>query len=66
MFFPEARVRVLMHGRAVDLRRSFTGPIAPTRQGLGQDPLSGHLLCFVNRRGDYLKVLYRDRTGFCL
>jgi transposase len=66
MFFPEGRVRVFVHGRPVDLRRSFTGLIALTRHGLGQDPLSGHLFCFINRRGDYLKVLYWDRTGFCL
>lgn len=66
MFFPEARVRVFVYGRPVDLRKSFTGLIALAQQGLGQDPLSGHLLVFINRRGDYLKVLYWDRTGFCL
>ena len=66
MFFPEARVRVFVYGRPVDLRKSFTGLIALAKQGLGQDPLSGHLLVFINRRGNYLKALYWDRTGFCL
>ncbi|AGA91749.1 transposase [Thioflavicoccus mobilis 8321] len=66
MFFPEGRVRVFLHGRPVDMRKSFTGLIALTQQALAQDPLSGHLFVFVNRRGDYLKILYWDRSGFCL
>jgi len=66
MFFPEGRVRVFVHGRPVDLRKSFTGLIALTQHALAQDPLSGHLFVFVNRRGDYLKILYWDRSGFCL
>jgi transposase len=66
MFFPEGQVRVFLYGRPVDLRKSFTGLYALTKNALGQDPLSGHLFVFVNRRGDYLKCLYWDRTGFCL
>ena len=66
MFFPESRVRVFVHGQAVDMRKSFTGLIALTKRALGQDPLSGHLFVFVNRRGDYLKCLYFDRSGFCI
>lgn len=66
MFFPEARIRVFVYGRPVDMRKSFTGLIALATQGLGQDPLSGHVLVFISRRGDYVKALYWDRTGFCL
>ena len=66
MFFPEGRVRVFLYGEPVDLRKSFTGLTALTKQRLGQDPLSGHLFVFVNRRGDFVKTLYWDRTGFCL
>ena len=66
MFFPEGRVRVFVQGRPVDMRKSFTGLIALTKHALKQDPLSGHLLVFVNRHGDYLKTLYWDRSGFCL
>jgi transposase len=44
MFFPEGQVRVFLYGEPVDMRKSFTGLYALTRQGLGQDPLSvsGH------------------------
>ena len=66
MFFPESRVRVFLYGQPVDMRKSFDGLVALTRRGLGQDPLSGHVFAFVNRRGNYLKALYFDRSGFCL
>jgi len=49
-------------GHAQKLHR----PFALTKQQLQQDPLTGHLFVFINRRGDYLKALYWDRTGFCL
>lgn len=66
MFFPEARVRVHLYGRPVDMRKSFDGLYALARHGLGLDPLSGHLFVFINRRATQMKVLYWDRTGFCL
>jgi transposase len=28
--------------------------------------LSGHLFAFINRRASHMKVLYWDRTGFCI
>ena len=66
MFFPEGQVRVHLYGQPVDMRKSFDGLYALTRQGLGQDPLSGRLFVFINRRATQMKVLYWDRTGFCL
>lgn len=66
MFFPEGAVRVHVYGRPVDMRKSFDGLYALTRQVLGCDPLSGELFVFINRRGTQMKVLYWDRTGFCV
>lgn len=31
-----------------------------------QDPLSGNLFAFINRRATQIKVLYFDRTGWCV
>jgi transposase len=66
MFFPEGQVRVQLYGRPVDMRRSFDGLYALTRQELGEDPMSGSLYAFINRRATQIKVLYWDRTGFCV
>jgi len=66
MFFPEGQLRVHLYGQPVDMRKSFDGLYALTRHGLRQDPLSGHLFVFINRRATQMKVLYWDRTGFCL
>ena len=36
------------------------------QNALGEDPLSGTLYVFTNRRRRYVKAVYWDRTGFCL
>jgi transposase len=66
MFFPEGQVRVYLYGSPCDMRKSFNGLIGLAKNAMGQDPLSGHLFVFVNRRGNYLKALYWDRSGFCI
>ena len=38
MFFPEGQVRVHVYGRPTDMRKSFDGLYALTRQELAQDP----------------------------
>lgn len=66
MFFPEQHVRVFLYTQPTDMRKSFAGLRALTRQVLNEDPLSGAMFVFLNRRGTYVKVLYWDRTGFCI
>lgn len=66
MFFPEGQIRVQLYGRPVDMRKSYDGLYALTRNELKQDPMSGQLYVFINRRGTQIKVLYFDRSGFCL
>lgn len=66
MFFPEGRIRVFLYGKPVDMRNSFDGLYALARHGLQQDPLSGHLFVFVNRRASHMKILYFDRSGWCV
>jgi transposase len=66
MFFPEGQIRVHLYGYPCDMRKSFPGLYALTRQGLRLDPLSGDLFVFVSRRATQMKVLYFDRSGFCI
>jgi transposase len=66
MFFPEDRVRVWLYARPTDMRKQFDGLAALARNQLDEDPMSGHLFVFINRRRTYMKVLYFDRGGYCL
>jgi transposase len=59
-------VRVYAALGAVDMRRSFDGLAAATRTVLQQDPMSGALFLFFNRRLDLVKCLWWDRGGWCL
>ncbi len=64
MFLPEQHLRVFVYGQPTDMRKSFRGLRALTQRELGEDPLSGAIFVFINRRGNYLKALYFDRSGF--
>ena len=66
MFFPEGRLRVHLYGQPCDMRRSFDGLEAMVRHELKFDPLDGSLYCFINRRATQMRVLYFDRSGFCI
>jgi transposase len=58
--------RIFAYTRPTDMRKSFHGLLALVQQVFTEDPYSGSLFVFVNRRGNYLKILAWDRTGFAL
>lgn len=66
MFFPEQHVRVYLCDQPTDMRKSYDGLHALVRYVLKKEPLSGHLFVFMNRKATQMKVLYWDRSGFCL
>ncbi len=59
-------VHVYLATEAVDMRKQFDGLALLVEQGLGQDPRSGHLFVFRNRRGTHVRILFWDRSGYCL
>ncbi len=59
-------VRVFLHTRATDLRKGFDALTGLVTTAFGQDPTSGHLFLFVNRRRDRIKILYWDRDGLAI
>jgi len=61
-----SQTRVFLARDPVDMRKSFHGLIGLTESVLEQDPLSGHLFVFINRRRDHIKLLYWGGSGFCI
>jgi len=66
MFSIPSRLRIFLARDPVDMRKSFHGLVSLTESVLRQDPLSGHLFAFINRRRDRIKLLYWGGTGFCI
>jgi transposase len=66
VFFAREVSRVLAYRHPVDMRKQFDGLIALVAHALREDPLSGSLYVFTNRRRNYVKAVYWDRTGYCL
>ena len=58
--------RILAYSDAIDMRKSFDGLLGVIVSELREDPLSETVFLFVNRRGNYLKGIYWDRTGYFL
>lgn len=59
-------VRIFVATTPTNMHLSFDRLAALARDVLHQDPLSGHLFAFFNRPADRVKILYWDRSGFCL
>ena len=64
MFLLSPQTNVFLARQVTDMRKSFRGLLALTEAVLRQDPASGHLFVFVNRRRDLLKILHWDGSGF--
>jgi transposase len=66
MFSPSRALKVWLYRRPVDMRKSFDGLSALARQTLAENPLSGAVYVFVNRRRTHMKCLYFDSDGYCI
>ena len=58
-------VRVFLAIGCVDMRGSFDA-LAGQVRGLQLDPVDGHLYVFLNRRRTLIKILFFDRSGYCI
>jgi transposase len=55
--------RIFLASGPTDLRKNFDGLADLVSHSFNQDPLSGHLYVFINRRKNRLKLLFFDGTG---
>jgi len=59
-------VRVFIAAEPVDLRASFYRLATHVRATLDADPQSGHLYLFVGKGRNLVKILFWDRSGYCI
>lgn len=57
---------IYLHRDAVDFRKAINGLMLIVEQEMGFSPFADALFVFCNKSRDKLKVLYWDKTGFCL
>lgn len=59
-----ADVKIYLAVEPIHMNRSFDGLAAIVVDVVEQNPLSGHLFVFRNKRADKIKVFVWDRNGF--
>lgn len=59
-------VRVYFATAPANLRKSFEGLSNEVREVLRQDPLTGHVFVFLNRRKNQVKLLVYTRGGYTI
>ena len=61
-----AGTKVYFAIKPADLRKSFDGLSALALSELEKNPSEGGLFVFVNKLGNQVRVLFRDRHGCCI
>ena len=61
-----ASIRIFVYAGATDMRRSFDRLAQMVEEHLEQDPESGHLYLFFNRRRNCVKMLLWEADGFVI
>lgn len=59
-------IRIYLCQDPVDFRAGINGLATLVEATLKYDPFSRNLFCFTNKRKKQIKVLYWQRSGFCL
>lgn len=61
-----SNVRIFVCTSPITMTLSFDRLMSAAQQTFNQDPLSGHLFLFFNRKRDRIKILFWDADGFCI
>jgi transposase len=66
MWFSEPSTKIFLYTKPCDMRKSFAGLSVLVKHTLQENPVSGHYFVFINRRKNQTKILYFDRSGYCI
>ena len=66
MWTPNHSMRVWLYRRPADMRKSYNGLSTMVKRVMRDDPLSGALYVFINRRRTQMKCLYFEDDGYCV
>lgn len=66
MFLPEGNLRVWLCTTPTDMRKSYNGLSAIVKRELLDNPLSGAMFVFINRKKTQMKILYFDGDGYAV
>lgn len=66
MFALTAQQSYFLYHQPTDMRKGFNGLSGLVRNELGNNPLSGDVFIFINRRRNRMKLLVWEDSGFVL
>lgn len=61
-----SNLRYFLCCKPIDIRNSFDGLAGIVRNTLQNDPISGSVFIFLNKKRTHIKLLYWDGDGFAL
>jgi transposase len=66
MFQLTSAVKIFLCAQPVNMHYSFEGLSGLVESAFNQDPTSGHIFVFYNKRKDKIKLLYFDNDGLAI
>ncbi|MCK5883135.1 MAG: IS66 family insertion sequence element accessory protein TnpB [Bacteriovoracaceae bacterium] len=60
------RTKIFVSKESTDMRASYDSLFSRVKSTLDEDPMSGHLFVFINKRRTSCKCLYYDGTGLVI
>jgi transposase len=66
MMIDISKLKIFVKPGPTDFRKQINGLSIIVQEKMGFDPLNGNLYIFCNKTRNRLKILYWDKTGFCM